>query len=160
MTNARSPKARNRADSSQEVASLRAALGDAGTQQSPISAQRVTQLSVAADRLLHGSSPSRAVVDELQRMERECVFTASGERLFQNLLGRLGIDSTREIAIPEDDQPFWFRCDHPLKSYRSRPQLPGDADVVIIGAGLTGASAAYHLREAAREGKRVLVLDK
>ena len=117
-------------------------------------------MSVAADRLLKEGRPSQSVVGELQRIERECVFTASGAPLFQNLLGRLGVDSSKAISIPEDDQPFWFRCDHQLKTYRSKPELPAEADVVIIGAGLTGASAAYHLREAARDGRRVIVLDK
>src|SRR6202008_4246999 len=104
--------------------------------------------------------PSSVVAAELQRIERDCVFTTSAARHFQDLLGRLGVDSSRPIGIPEDDQPFWFRTGHPLKSYRSQPAPHGVADVVIIGAGLTGASAAYHLRDAARQGSRVVVLDK
>jgi CRP-like cAMP-binding protein len=38
--------------------------------------------------------------------------------------------------------------------------LPLSADVVVIGAGLTGASAAYHLSEPARQGSRIVVLDQ
>src|SRR5918995_7404359 len=40
----------------------------------------------------------------------------------------------------------------------SRPPLSGDtrADVCVIGAGIAGMSAAYHL---AREGRSVVVLD-
>ena len=62
--------------------------------------------------------------------------------------------------MPVNSEPPWFRYVHPLKHYRSHAQLPEEADIVIIGAGLTGASAAYHLREAAALGLRVVVLDR
>jgi glycine/D-amino acid oxidase-like deaminating enzyme/CRP-like cAMP-binding protein len=97
---------------------------------------------------------------ELQRIERKYRFTSAAGSLFQNMLGKLGIDSNFEIRIPVDDKPYWMRVDHRLTTYRSRPKLPAAADVVIIGAGLTGASAAYYLRDAARQGLRVVVLDK
>ena len=101
-----------------------------------------------------------ALARELKRIEREREFTPRGRLEFQTLLGRVGVKSSQPVAIPTDDQPFWFRFEHPLKQYRSRPELPAEADVVIIGAGLTGASAAYHLREAAASGLRVVVLEK
>ena len=64
-------------------------------------------------------------------------------------------------ALPVDDQPYWFRSGQPLANYQSSPRLPSAADVVIIGAGLTGASAAYHLGELTRAGRlRVVVLDQ
>jgi glycine/D-amino acid oxidase-like deaminating enzyme/CRP-like cAMP-binding protein len=98
---------------------------------------------------------------ELRRIERDCRFTRGGLNKLQGLMGRLAVDSNFAIRIPENDEPFWFRCDHPLKSFRSRPALPEAADVVIIGAGLTGASAAYHLRDAVKNQRwRVVVLDK
>src|SRR5688500_17725672 len=61
--------------------------------------------------------------------------------------------------LPKDSEPFWLRGDRPLAGYRSHKKLPASADVVIIGAGLTGGSAAYRLADAARSGKRVVVLD-
>jgi len=60
------------------------------------------------------------------------------------------------VDLPADDTPYWLRGDHPLAGFRSRPALEGDVDVLVIGAGLTGASAAYHL---AGRGLRVAVVD-
>src|SRR4029077_3183480 len=45
-------------------------------------------------------------------------------------------------------QPFWHRTQRPFADYRSAEELPSWADVVIIGAGLTGLAAAYHLKDA------------
>jgi glycine/D-amino acid oxidase-like deaminating enzyme len=65
-----------------------------------------------------------------------------------------------EIPLPVDDQPFWFRSGNPLANYQSQPDLPSAADVVVIGAGLTGASTAYHLAaDAAAHRLRVVILD-
>jgi len=100
------------------------------------------------------------LAEELQRVERGNNFTPAARRLFQNTLGKLGVDSSYEIQIPIEDKPYWMRIEHPLTAHRSRPKLPGSADVVIIGAGLAGASAAYHLSEASRQGMHVVVLDK
>ena len=59
------------------------------------------------------------------------------------------------------DQPYWFRGGQPLAGFRSHAELPARADVVVIGAGLTGASAAYHLAElAAGRPLRIVVLDQ
>src|SRR5712692_9854536 len=40
----------------------------------------------------------------------------------------------------------------------SEVRLPGEADVVVVGAGALGASTAFHL--AARGGRRVVLIDK
>lgn len=63
------------------------------------------------------------------------------------------------IPMPANREPFWFRCERPLANYQSQPALPRSADVVVIGAGLTGASAAYHLAQA-NQGRRIVVLDQ
>ena len=60
------------------------------------------------------------------------------------------------IELPVDDTPYWLRGDRPLAGHRSRPTLWGVVDVLVVGAGLTGASAAYHL---AGRGLRVAVVD-
>lgn len=49
------------------------------------------------------------------------------------------------------DVPF------PLQRIASDPQLPADADVVIIGGGIAGAAAAYYL---AKKGHRISLLEK
>lgn len=67
--------------------------------------------------------------------------------------------SVADIRIPLDDTPYWLRGARPLANYRSTDELPAAADVVVIGAGLTGASAAYHLAEQ-RTGAHVVVLER
>ena len=45
----------------------------------------------------------------------------------------------------------------PLTHIESSPELPGEADVVVIGGGIVGAFAAYYM---ARRGLRVALLEK
>src|SRR5271165_2522067 len=104
---------------------------------------------------------SAAVRRKLQALERNCRFTPKSRRLFEELLGRIGVASTQGISLPISDQPFWFRAGHPLANYQSAPTLPPSVDVLIIGAGLTGASAAYHLGAAVRDrGLHVALIDR
>lgn len=107
-----------------------------------------------------GKALPDSMVAELQKVDRECEFSPAALREFQALLARTGVATHRPIELPASDEPFWFRGGHPLAGYRSRPDLPDSADVVIIGAGLTGASAAYHLGARARAGLRVVVLEQ
>jgi glycine/D-amino acid oxidase-like deaminating enzyme len=58
--------------------------------------------------------------------------------------------------LPLDDTPYWLRGEQPLAGFRSHARLEGAVDVLVIGAGLTGASAAFHL---AGRGVRVAVVD-
>jgi glycine/D-amino acid oxidase-like deaminating enzyme len=103
---------------------------------------------------------SAKLAEELWRIEREHKFTPAAGLQFQNLLGKLGVDSDFKIRMPVDDRPYWLRKEHRLTTYRSSKDLPLSADVVVVGAGLTGASAAYHLSKAARQGSRIVVLDQ
>src|SRR5688572_1731680 len=119
---------------------------------------------LAAHVLAGCASSGRAdehLAKQLQSLERHCRFSPDGQAAFHQLLARLGVATADPIDLPLDDQPFWFRCGHPLANFQSSETLPAEADVVIIGAGLTGASAAYHLAHAAqRDGKRIIVLDR
>ena len=102
-----------------------------------------------------------AVRRKLQALEHNLRFTSRSRQLFQELLGRIGVASTQEISLPISDQPFWFRAGHPLANYQSAPTLPETVDVLIIGAGLTGASAAYHLGPAVHDRSlHVAVIDR
>ena len=102
-----------------------------------------------------------AVRRKLQALERNRRFTPRSRQLFEELLGRVGVASTQGISLPISDQPFWFRAGHPLANYQSAPTLPPSVDVLIIGAGLTGASAAYHLGPAVRDRSlQVAVIDR
>jgi glycine/D-amino acid oxidase-like deaminating enzyme len=60
------------------------------------------------------------------------------------------------VDLPRDATPYWLRGEQPLAGFRSNPMLEGAVDVLVVGAGLTGASAAYHL---AGRGLRVAVVD-
>jgi glycine/D-amino acid oxidase-like deaminating enzyme len=136
-------------------------LGGDGTQAKPISREQVRKLRAALSESLDTvGRPSQQLAAELQRIERECRFTKAARAEFQTLLGMLGLDSAFPIQMPVNDEPLWSRYAHPLKHYRSHAQLPAEADIVIIGAGLTGASAAYHLRNSVTERLRVVVIDR
>jgi hypothetical protein len=40
--------------------------------------------------------------------------------------------------------PYWRSELHEINSYRSSEILPEECDIVIIGAGISGVSTAYH----------------
>jgi glycine/D-amino acid oxidase-like deaminating enzyme len=87
-------------------------------------------------------------------------FTEGARALFQQLVAETGAQMYGRILLPEDSTPYWQLGRHPLADYQSGPRLPATADVVVIGAGLTGASTAWHLSNAARsKGLRVVVLE-
>ena len=65
--------------------------------------------------------------------------------------------TARPVLLPINNQPFWHRGPHPYANYQSTPSLPEAADVVVIGAGLTGVAAAYRLKDT---GLRVVLLDQ
>ncbi len=131
-----------------------------GSQKKPIGREPVLKLKAALTKSLGtGCRASKKLAAALQRIERKRRFTPAARAEFQTVLGTLGIDSAFPIQVPVNSEPFWSLYSHPLKHYRSRPQLPAEADVVIVGAGLTGASAAYHLRKEARN-LRVIVLER
>ena len=110
----------------------------------------------------YSQHPAGATVRrKLQALEHNLRFTSRSRQLFQELLGRIGVASTQEISLPISDQPFWFRAGHPLANYQSAPTLPETVDVLIIGAGLTGASAAYHLGPAVYDRSlHVAIIDR
>ena len=98
---------------------------------------------------------------ELQKIDQRRQFSHRARSLFQELLAKFSISTAKSIGLPQDDQPFWSRSGNPLAGFRSHLKLPESADVVVIGAGLTGASAAYHLASTVRDKKwRVIVLDQ
>ena len=93
----------------------------------------------------------------LQAIDKSVQFTPEALRHFQKLLGQVGVATMRAIELPVDDLPFWHRKPNPFANYQSTRVLPSRADIVIIGAGLTGAASAYYLRECK---KTVVVLEQ
>jgi hypothetical protein len=94
---------------------------------------------------------------KLRAIDRSNRFSPEAQRLYQDLLARLGVKTAHTIELPLCDRPFWHRTPNPLANYQSDRRLPEGVDVVIIGAGLTGAAAAYHLRNSE---KSIVILDQ
>jgi glycine/D-amino acid oxidase-like deaminating enzyme/CRP-like cAMP-binding protein len=94
---------------------------------------------------------------ELEAMDRSARFSRNALRIFQDLQAQLGIPAVRPILLPMNSEPFWHKGPHPFANYQSTITLPGSADVVIVGAGLTGVAAAYRLKDT---GLRVVLLDQ
>ncbi len=86
-------------------------------------------------------------------------FNSAARADYQDIVADIGGKITGMIEVPRNQTPFWFLEPGPLKDYRSTKKLPHNADYVIIGAGLTGTSAAYYLSDAAHSGKTVIVLE-
>jgi hypothetical protein len=108
-----------------------------------------------------GGRASATQASELQAIEAAATFTRNARAEFEALLARLGVSSALPIGLPLDDEPFWFRCGHPLAGFRSRDTPPAEVDILIVGAGLVGASTAYHLAGAVQRGaRRVAVVDR
>ncbi len=66
-------------------------------------------------------------------------------------------------AKPVDRVPIWLADGNPLANHpwNDRPDtsLPDEADTVVIGAGFSGASVAYHWAKKAGADHRLLLLD-
>ena len=103
---------------------------------------------------------SAAATRELEHLDQEADFTPGARALFQDLLAWTGLRTDHRIRLPLNDEPYWFRGTHALANYQSRPELPDTCDTVIIGAGLTGASAAYHLAESLGDRGHVVIVDR
>ncbi len=92
-------------------------------------------------------------------------FDTGAARAFQTLVATVGGQVKGPVHIPEIRVPYWLKDDPPpgaagsLVGFRSSERLPGQAEYVVIGAGLTGVSAAKNLAAEARSGERVVVLE-
>lgn len=63
------------------------------------------------------------------------------------------------IPVPNATESFWRTQPHPLDNCRSTPDLPSDADIVIIGAGFAGAALAYYIFKDNPTPPSVLILE-
>jgi hypothetical protein len=70
----------------------------------------------------------------------------------QDVLQNLVDQRPANLPTPNPTGSFWFRSPdaNPLATQGSEGDLTHDADVCIIGSGITGVSAAYHLAQSIR----------
>lgn len=55
--------------------------------------------------------------------------------------------ATRPFPVANALPSYWRKHAHSIDEYRSTADLPNHCDIVIIGAGYSGASIAHHLIE-------------
>ena len=122
------------------------------------------QVRALAERLgalaRQGAGGHAEAIELLQTMDRDSDFSPTARAMFQDLLGAWGIATDHPIEIPANDTPYWLRGERLLANHQSSATLPHAADIVVIGAGLTGASVAYHLAVEDASGARVVVLEQ
>ncbi len=86
--------------------------------------------------------------------------SARAQLVFFDVAGMTGAKLSNMPSLPMRRVPYWQKEAHPLDGFQSNAKLPKHADVVIIGAGLTGGSAALHIAdEAKKRGLTVVMLD-
>lgn len=128
-----------------------------------VDARAMLRLTAAAATLVdaHGAAPpalQRALV-ALRRLLAPW-WSPAAAALFYDLVAMVGARVDGAPALPLRRVPYWQKEAHPLGGFRSAPTLPRSADVVIVGAGLIGGSAALHLADAVRtQGLSVVLLD-
>jgi glycine/D-amino acid oxidase-like deaminating enzyme len=91
-----------------------------------------------------------AVRRKLQALERNCQFTPRSRQLFEELLGRVGVPSNTGNFSAHQRPTFLVARRASAGELSICADTTPFVDVLIIGAGLTGASAAYHLGPAVR----------
>lgn len=65
------------------------------------------------------------------------------------------------LPTPKSSASFWHSEPNEfLLGHRTTEELPSSADIVIVGSGITGTSAARYLAEDKRaEGKSIVILE-
>jgi glycine/D-amino acid oxidase-like deaminating enzyme len=154
-------------------AHLRAKQFDAAAAALLAHATTLVRSTVAGEAMLPWVAAAATLVDrhgaalpQLQRLvtESQRVFDGNlsrqAEALFFDLAAMTGATLEGGPTLPLRRVPYWQKEAHPLEGFQSTKALPKHADVVIIGAGLTGGAAALHLADGARRrGWRVVLLE-
>ncbi|KAK1828496.1 FAD dependent oxidoreductase [Podospora conica] len=63
------------------------------------------------------------------------------------------------LPLPNPTPSYWQTPPSPLANHRTTPTLPPSADIIIIGSGITGASAAWHLLSTSIPPPTILMLE-
>jgi hypothetical protein len=70
------------------------------------------------------------------------------QRVLEHHSPAVDAEVTSRLPVPNATRAFWTHSApdaNPLAAHGSAGQLTNDADVCIVGSGITGVSAAYHL---------------
>lgn len=65
---------------------------------------------------------------------------------------------SKYLPVPNPGECFWQRDLHELHEHRSTESLPEHSDILIIGAGHTGISTAYHLVKDPRNANKTITI--
>jgi len=63
------------------------------------------------------------------------------------------------FPVPNSTTPYWRSELHEIDSIRTTEDLPESCDVLIIGAGLSGVSTAYHLLDENPSPPSIVILE-
>lgn len=63
------------------------------------------------------------------------------------------------IPVPNSTKPFWRDTPSSLDNHRSTTHLPSESDIVIIGAGFSGAALAHYIYEDNPSAPSVTILE-
>lgn len=63
------------------------------------------------------------------------------------------------FPVPNSTTPFWRTDLDELDNHRTTSELPPEADIVIIGAGYSGASIVHHLLEQQSKPLSIVILE-
>ena len=74
----------------------------------------------------------------------------------------LKVDGPASLPVPNSTRSFWLHPSkdvNPLAKEGSSGSLANDADLCIIGSGITGISAAYHISKTAKMPMKIVILE-
>ena len=89
------------------------------------------------------------------------------ENLYKEKLQKFSLETVQDIQpaplpVPNSTKSFWLHPQNqvnPLADLGSKGDLTPNADVCIIGSGITGITAAFHLSRTLPPGARIAILE-